>query len=123
MRDLKKVKKSYDYQNDVLFVRSKESSYHKSISIHRDIILDLNKKGDILGFEIHHASDAFNIPKAHLQNIEGVRGEITVSEEYLEFKINIITKVRNKTQQRGTYNLNNQRPKSLQAQKQNLATT
>jgi len=117
------VTSDYDYENDVLFVRATETDYHESLSVDKDLILDLNENGDIIGFEILNASNAFNIPQAHLQQLEGTYGEITVTEEKLRLNISIKTAARNNLQQRGTYNVNNQRPTALRAQNQSLATT
>jgi uncharacterized protein YuzE len=117
------VDSSYDYHNDVLYVRSETGSYHKSITVDKDLILDVDNEGQIIGFELHHASDAFNISKAHLRGLKGTRGNIDITENRVKLRISIITEARNNVQQRGTYNVNNTGKHSIRTQNQRLATT
>ena len=48
----KQIKYDYDKKEDILFVRFRDDNYEVSEEIGNDIVLDKNKKGEIIGFEL-----------------------------------------------------------------------
>lgn len=63
----------YDERADAMYIRFSESKYHVSEEVREDLILDLDRKGRIIGMEILHIShtlplsslDHFNFQIAH----------------------------------------------------------
>lgn len=77
-----KFKFHYDKEDDVLTIYSPNSKYSESIEYDENLIIDLDKDGNVIGVEIFDASEflhAFNdfVNKEFLENLE---------EAYLEYK-------------------------------------
>ena len=58
----------YDYKNDILFFKTKNREYSKSIEID-NIILDIDTKGFIVGIQLFEASKFLKIDKIKLRDI------------------------------------------------------
>mgnify|MGYP001562415531 FL=1 len=75
----------YDEEYDILAIRNDEQDVEESLEVSEDIVLDLNKEGNVIGIEIFYASEffgAFNkqVDKEFLDNLK--EAEI----EYKEFR-------------------------------------
>lgn len=51
----------YDQSSDAVYIRLKESKYSESDEISNNIILDFDKKGNVIGIEILDASNYLDI--------------------------------------------------------------
>ena len=51
----------YDQSSDAVYIRLKESKYCESDEISNNIILDFDKKGNVIGIEILDASNYLDI--------------------------------------------------------------
>ncbi len=72
----------YDAEDDVLYIQNAVERVEESVEFSEDLVLDLNKKGSIIGVEIFYASEflsLFNkeINKEFLKNLQ---------EAHLEYK-------------------------------------
>ena len=54
VRDLAEV--HYDEEEDVLGIQLKSRGYWRSVEVSENVVVDLTKKGEIIGIEIHGAS-------------------------------------------------------------------
>lgn len=54
---------SYDNRVDAMYIKLKEGVFGRNAEIEEGIILDLSKKGELLGIEILNASSHFNLEK------------------------------------------------------------
>jgi uncharacterized protein YuzE len=54
-----KTENWYDEEEDILGIRVREGEYWKSVELPGGIIIDIDKNGEILGFEIWKASKLF----------------------------------------------------------------
>ncbi|MBR9675706.1 DUF2283 domain-containing protein [Candidatus Woesearchaeota archaeon] len=90
----------YDYKNDILFFKTKNMDYDKSIEMD-NIILDIDSEGLIVGIQIFEASKFLRMNKLSLREIlhwefgtkvdkikEGVK-ELTKIEIRLTFKVKV----------------------------------
>jgi len=48
---------SYDEKADALYIRLKETPYHKSDKVKEGVLLDYDDKGNVIGLEILDASE------------------------------------------------------------------
>lgn len=76
---------NYDPEDDVLYIRNSMKEVEESVEVSEDIVLDLDKKGMVVGIEIFYASEFFNlfnkeIDKSFLENLSGA------SLEYKDFR-------------------------------------
>jgi len=55
------MKIRYDQSSDAVYIRLKESKYSESDEISNNIILDFDKKGNVIGIEILDASNYLDI--------------------------------------------------------------
>ncbi len=67
----------YDSEDDVLYITSAEKEVDESIEFSEDIILDLDKEGNIISIEIFYASEFFclfnnEINKNYLETLKSV---------------------------------------------------
>lgn len=58
----------YDYKNDILFFKTKNREYVKSIELD-NIVLDVDSKGKIVGIQILEASEFLRMKKMALQSV------------------------------------------------------
>lgn len=110
----------YDKRNDVLYLRA-GGDYADTVALSDDLIVDVDEDENVIGVEIHYASEAFNIPGDYLDDLVAVRGSIDISEDEVKIHLKVVSEVRNDIQERGSYNVHvpNER---LKAQQQQLAT-
>ena len=85
----------YDFENDSLFFNRNGVQLESSIDL-GNIILDMGVDGSPIGFEILHASKMFNVPKAVIQNFDGMNAEILITKETIEIKITVTVSLRNR---------------------------
>ncbi len=58
----------YDYKNDILFFKTKDREYVKSVELD-NIVLDIDSKGQIVGIQIFEASKFLRMNKVPLREI------------------------------------------------------
>jgi len=58
----------YDYKNDILFFKTKDREYDKSIEVD-NVVLDIDTKGFITGIQLFEASEFLNLKKVELRDI------------------------------------------------------
>jgi len=58
----------YDYKHDVLFFKTKNKEYVKSLELD-NLVLDIDSKGAIVAIQIFEASKFLKMTKSHLRNI------------------------------------------------------
>ena len=114
------IEGTYDKRNDVLYLEA-SGDYADTVALSDDLIIDVNSDDNIIGVEIHYASEAFNIPAEYLDDLVAVKGHIDVSDDEVRLHLKVVSDVRNDIRSRGSYNVHvpNNR---LKAQKQPLAT-
>ena len=105
----------YDSVDDLLYVRFKENNYAFSEQRH-GVIFDLNKKKEIIGFEIFNASKFFEVPKTFLKNVRRAQFEIVIKKNDAHLRSFFISQINNKQSQR-TRNESFANSQALQAQK------
>lgn len=72
---MEKYDVNYDIEDDVLYIQNAEKEVDESVEFSKDIILDLDKNGNVIGVEIFYASEflgLFNkeIDKDFLQSLK-----------------------------------------------------
>lgn len=97
MKKMKKLKgeADYDFKQDILFFKTKNREYVKSIEVD-NITLDIDSKNFITGIQIFEASKFLNIPKQALVSIPNWNFQATVYEGRLEVRLVFQIKIRNK---------------------------
>lgn len=70
-----KFKFDYDAEYDILYIYNAERDVEESVEVSEDIVLDLDKNGNVNGIEIFYASEFFRlfnsaIDKNFLKSIE-----------------------------------------------------
>lgn len=85
----------YDYKHDILFFKTSERYYVKSIELD-NIILDIDKKGFIVGIQIFEASKFLNLPKNTLLKVPNWEFKANVNNGKLEIRLTFQVMVRNK---------------------------
>ncbi len=70
---------SYDYANDVLFVKAKNKDYSESIEMN-EVIIDLDFEGEVTGIRVFDASEVFNLSKNALKNIKELEFSIKIED-------------------------------------------
>ena len=96
---MKEYRFDYDAEDDVLYIQNSLKEVEESVEFSEDIVLDLDKNGNIIGMEIFYASEFFNllnedINRKFLQDLEDV------SLQYKDFRniwfIVLVLKTKNK---------------------------
>lgn len=85
----------YDYKYDILFFKTRERDYVKSIEL-ENMVLDIDKKGFIVGIQIFEASKFLNLSKNVLLKIPRWEFKTTVREGRIEIRLMFQIVVRNK---------------------------
>ena len=72
--NMKEYKFDYDAEDDVLYIQNAVEEVDESVEFSKDIVLDLDKKGNVIGVEIFYVSEflgLFNkdIDKNFLQSL------------------------------------------------------
>ena len=86
---------NYDYKYDILFFKTSEREYIKSIELD-NIILDIDKKRFIVGIQILEASKFLNLNKRVLLKVPRWEFKATVNEGRIEIRLMFQIVVRNK---------------------------
>lgn len=100
-KSIEKGKWSYDHSLDIYSSEKLNREYEQSIRV-ENIVLDIDKKGSIVGIEIFEASKFFGISKQHFKDLLAGKFEFFLSEDhkFLKIKIDVVFKVRNAERQR-----------------------
>lgn len=80
----------YDYKNDILFFKTKNREYEKSIELD-NIILDIDSKGFIVGVQLFEASEFLNLEKIKLREI--INWEFNTKTELVDLEGKQVTKI------------------------------
>ena len=91
-----KGESDYDYKHDVLFFKTAERDYARSIELD-NIVLDVDKEGFIVGIQIFEASRFLDLNKDTLLKIKHWQFEATVNEGNIEVRLVFSVVVRNRT--------------------------
>jgi uncharacterized protein YuzE len=86
---------NYDYKYDILFFKTSEREYVKSIEL-ENIVLDIDKEGFIVGVQILEASKFLNLKKTILLKIPNWEFSATVNEGRIEIRLMFQIVIRNK---------------------------
>ena len=86
----------YDYKHDLLFFKTKEREYAKSIELLDNLVVDVDKEGFLTGIQIFDASEFLDIDKKSLLQIPNWQFTINVHENIIEIRLVFQIKVRNK---------------------------
>ena len=62
----KKGEMDYDYKHDILFFKTKDRKYSKSIELLDNLVVDVDKEGFLVGIQIFDASLYLNVDKKNL---------------------------------------------------------
>ena len=96
MKTLKgKGEADYDFKQDILFFKTKDREYKKSIELD-NIVLDIDEEGFIVGIQIFEASKFLNLKKDMLLSIPTWQYQATFYEGRIEVRLMFQIKVRNK---------------------------
>lgn len=93
------VESFYDAVDDVLYVRFKKNNYKYSEDAD-DIILDFNKKNELIGIEILNATKFFNATKTFLKYVVSANFQIKLDKHHVLIKFSIESKHKAKRTQR-----------------------
>ncbi len=85
----------YDYKYDILFFKTTERDYVKSIEL-ENIVLDVDKEGFIVGIQIFEASKFLDVSKGMLLKIPRWEFIANVNEGRIEIRLLFKVAVRNK---------------------------
>ena len=85
----------YDYKYDILFFKTKNREYDKSIKVD-SLILDIDKEGFIVGIQIFDASEFLKVSKLHLRKFPKWEFRATLHENRLEVRLLFQIEIRNK---------------------------
>ena len=65
----------YDFKHDILFFKTKEREYAKSIELLDNLVIDVDKEGFLTGIQIFDAAKYLNIDKKSLLNIPNQKSD------------------------------------------------
>lgn len=85
----------YDYVNDILFFKTKNREYSRSIEMHR-FVVDVDEENFVVGIQIFDASEFFGLSKEALRTIKKWQFQATIAENRLEVRLVFQTIFRNK---------------------------
>ena len=86
----------YDYKHDILFFKTKDREYVKSIELLDNLVVDVDKEGFLTGIQMFDASEYLNIDKKSLLQIPNWQFTINVHENIIEIRLVFQIKIRNK---------------------------
>lgn len=84
----------YDLETDILFFRDKSFKYHSSMDM-GDLFIEMDEDGLPIGVELLNASTNFGVPKSVLNDIKGLKANISASESNIKVTITISVMFRN----------------------------
>ncbi len=76
----------YDYSNDILFFKSKNREYLKSIEFN-NIVLDIDKEDFIVGIQILDASKFLRIAKIALRSVPKWQFQANIVDNKIEVRL------------------------------------
>src|SRR3989338_3547425 len=85
----------YDFEHDILFFKTKEREYDRSIELD-GIVIDIDKEDYIVGIQIFDASAFLNISKGNLLSVPKWGFRATLHDNRLEVRLVFQLKIRNK---------------------------
>jgi|SRR3989344_1792349 len=85
----------YDYKNDILFFKTKNREYSKSIELN-NMVIDIDINGYITGLQIFTASKYLGLSKDNMIKIPKWQLKTLVNNKVLEIRLNFQVIVRNK---------------------------
>jgi uncharacterized protein YuzE len=106
----KDVSVSYDFGNDILYVRKKNQKYSFSKSVN-ELIIDYDNKNNVIGFEILNASDFLYLKKINLQNIKKIELELLLFKDVILIKAIVGSLIRNNLK---SNSVNIEKPKPIE---------
>ena len=77
---------SYDYSNDILFVKAKDKDYSESIELN-NVVIDLDFEWGVIGIRFFDASEVFNISKNALKSIKELEFNINVEDNTVSMNL------------------------------------
>ena len=87
----------YDYKHDILFFKTKDRQYSKSIELLDNIVIDVDKSGFLVGIQIFDASEFLNLDKKELLSIpKWVFNANVYDGNKIDIRLTFQIKVRNK---------------------------
>ncbi len=87
----------YDFKHDILFFKTKDRKYAKSIELLDSIVVDVDKEGFLVGIQIFDASEFLNLDKKMLLSIPKWRFDANVYDgNKIDIRLIFQIKVRNK---------------------------
>ena len=86
----------YDFKHDILFFKTKDREYSKSIELLDNLVVDVDKEGFLTGIQIFDASEYLNLDKKSLLSVPNWQFVINVHENIIEIRLVFQIKVRNK---------------------------
>ncbi len=99
-KDMKRLKGTgkvdYDYRYDILFFRTKDREYAKSIEV-GNVVLDIDTEGFIVGIQIFGAAKFLKTYKYALMKVSKWGFEATVKDNRVELRLAFEVRVRNRT--------------------------
>lgn len=85
----------YDYKQDILFFKTKDREYVKSIELN-NIVIDIDSENFITGIQIFEASQFLGLDKKDLMKIPNWSFTADVGEGKIEIRLVFQIQVRNK---------------------------
>ncbi len=87
----------YDFKHDILFFKTKDRKYAKSIELLDSIVVDVDKEGFLVGIQIFDASKFLNLDKKELLSIPKWSFNANVYDgNKIDIRLTFQIKVRNK---------------------------
>lgn len=97
MKNLFQIKKDYDFQSDILYLRIvNDYRYQESLEIGNYLILDFDEQYHPVAVEILDASKVLNISKYSLQSDFNLDMEISVGEDLIAVRAQFVLSLHQK---------------------------
>ena len=90
-----KGESDYDYKHDILFFKTKDREYSKSLELN-NIILDTDNEGFITGMQILDASNFLQVKPMILRNIKNFEFNAHNEHGKIEVRLTFQMRIRNK---------------------------
>ena len=90
-----KGESDYDYKNDILFFKTSEREYAKSIELD-NLVIDIDTEGFIVGIQLFGASHFLALDKATLMKIQNWEFKTSVHDGRIEIRLTFQIVQRNK---------------------------
>ena len=82
---MKEYRFEYDSEDDVLYIQNDVKEVEESVQFSEDIVLDLDKNGNVIGLEVFYASEFLGLFNKEI-NKEFLKGLEVASLEYKDFR-------------------------------------